>query len=70
MADPDGVAANRGLRLAAAEACAELDLELFAPPPERCTDNAAMIAYAGWLDLGDGLRSPMSLAPRADWPLG
>jgi N6-L-threonylcarbamoyladenine synthase len=64
-----GVAANRGLRKAAAEACAELDLELFAPPPDRCTDNAAMIAYAGWLDLRDGITSPMDLAPRADWPL-
>jgi N6-L-threonylcarbamoyladenine synthase len=65
-----GVAANRGLRRAAAEACAGLDLELHAPPPERCTDNAAMIAYAGWLDLKDGITSPMDLAPRADWPLG
>jgi N6-L-threonylcarbamoyladenine synthase len=64
-----GVAANRGLRLAAAEACAGLDLELFVPPPDRCTDNAAMIAYAGWLDLGDGITSPFDLAPRADWPL-
>ncbi|HUT76588.1 MAG TPA: tRNA (adenosine(37)-N6)-threonylcarbamoyltransferase complex transferase subunit TsaD, partial [Polyangia bacterium] len=64
-----GVAANQGLRRAAAEACAGLDLELFVPPPERCTDNAAMIAYAGWLDLQDGLTSPLDLAPRADWPL-
>jgi N6-L-threonylcarbamoyladenine synthase len=64
-----GVAANRGLRRRAAEVCEELDLELFAPPPPRCTDNAAMIAYAGWLDLRDGITSPLDLAPRADWPL-
>jgi N6-L-threonylcarbamoyladenine synthase len=42
-----GVAANRGLRAHAREACAQHGFELFVPPVASCTDNAAMIAYAG-----------------------
>jgi N6-L-threonylcarbamoyladenine synthase len=64
-----GVAANKGLRLHAAAVCAENELELYAPPPSRCTDNASMIAYAGLLALSRGERSPFDLAPRASWPV-
>lgn len=42
-----GVAANRGLRALAAEACQAHGVSLFVPPFASCTDNAAMIAYAG-----------------------
>jgi N6-L-threonylcarbamoyladenine synthase len=42
-----GVAANRGLRALAQQACAEVGVDLFIPPLASCTDNAAMIAYAG-----------------------
>ena len=42
-----GVAANRGLRALAQSACAPRGVELFVPPFASCTDNAAMIAYAG-----------------------
>jgi N6-L-threonylcarbamoyladenine synthase len=42
-----GVAANRGLRALAAELCQARGVELFVPPFASCTDNAAMIAYAG-----------------------
>jgi N6-L-threonylcarbamoyladenine synthase len=42
-----GVAANRGLRARAQERCAALGIELHVPPVSACTDNAAMIAYAG-----------------------
>jgi len=42
-----GVAANRGLRVRAKEACDEAGIALFVPPPVSCTDNAAMIAIAG-----------------------
>ena len=42
-----GVAANRGLRALAQESCARAGVELFVPPVASCTDNAAMIAYAG-----------------------
>ncbi len=41
-----GVAANSELRAAAGELCADLGVELHVPPPELCTDNAAMIAAA------------------------
>jgi len=64
-----GVAANDGLRAHAAEVCAGFDLELFAPPKERCTDNASMIAFAGEIALAAGERAPLDLAPRANWPL-
>jgi N6-L-threonylcarbamoyladenine synthase len=42
-----GVAANRGLRSALAEAARADGFGLFSPPPKRCTDNASMIAAAG-----------------------
>ncbi|MDD5306712.1 MAG: tRNA (adenosine(37)-N6)-threonylcarbamoyltransferase complex transferase subunit TsaD [Deltaproteobacteria bacterium] len=64
-----GVAANRGLRRHAADAAADKGLTLFVPPASRCTDNGAMIAYAGYLSLAAFETSPMDLAPRADWPL-
>ncbi len=64
-----GVAANKGLRKHAAEICAGLDLELFIPPPNRCTDNGSMIAYVGYLALKAGQRSEMDLSPKANWPL-
>jgi tRNA N6-adenosine threonylcarbamoyltransferase len=57
-----GVACNRGLRRRAAEACAKRGLSLFVPPPANCTDNAAMIAYAGAMRLGAGERDDWSLA--------
>ncbi|MBW2275917.1 MAG: tRNA (adenosine(37)-N6)-threonylcarbamoyltransferase complex transferase subunit TsaD [Deltaproteobacteria bacterium] len=64
-----GVAANNGLRTHAAEVCAGLELELFAPPPERCTDNASMIAFVGEIALAAKEHAPLDLSPRANWPL-
>jgi N6-L-threonylcarbamoyladenine synthase len=64
-----GVAANSGLRRHAKEVCEQRDLVLFAPPLKRCTDNASMIAYAGYLFLKDGKRDNLSVSPRASWPL-
>lgn len=49
-----GVAANRGLRALAAEACAKARVTLHVPPIASCTDNAAMIAYAGAQRLARG----------------
>ncbi len=64
-----GVAANAGLRQHAAAVAKERNLELFAPPIEHCTDNASMIAYAGYLSLQKGERSGADLSPRANWPI-
>ena len=43
-----GVAANRGLRAALEKACAPRGMRLHCPAFEFCTDNAAMVAFAGW----------------------
>lgn len=51
-----GVAANRGLRAHAAELARQAGVDLYVPPPRACTDNAAMIAYAGALRLAAGER--------------
>lgn len=61
-----GVAANRTLR-AALEAVS--DVPFFAPPLALCTDNAAMIAYAGLLAFEGGRRDDMTLSARPRWPL-
>jgi N6-L-threonylcarbamoyladenine synthase len=56
-----GVAANRGLRARAAELAARRGLSLFVPPIASCTDNGAMIAYAGAQRLLAGERDDRSL---------
>jgi N6-L-threonylcarbamoyladenine synthase len=58
-----GVAANRGLRARMAEVCARRDIALFVPPFASCTDNAAMIAYAGALRLARGERDDLRAGP-------
>jgi len=57
-----GVAANRGLRAALAEAARADGFTLFIPPPKRCTDNASMIAAAGSELLRRGERAGLDLA--------
>ena len=56
-----GVAANRGLRARAAALCEKAELALFVPPPASCTDNAAMIAYAGAMRFAAGERDDLHL---------
>ena len=63
-----GVGANQRLRARLQEAIEARGGDLFFPRPAFCTDNAAMIAYAGWARLSAGERSH-SLAARARWPL-
>jgi N6-L-threonylcarbamoyladenine synthase len=58
-----GVAANQELRARMKRACDAHGLALHVPPFASCTDNAAMIAYAGALRRIDGAEDGLDLAP-------
>ncbi len=64
-----GVAANQAIRKVLHRLAGEADTQLVAPPPALCTDNGAMIAWAGAERLALGLTDPLDVAPRARWPL-
>jgi len=69
LAVAGGVAANRTIRAALEEVADEADLPFVAPPLKLCTDNAAMIAWAGLERFRAGARDDMQLAARPRWPL-
>jgi N6-L-threonylcarbamoyladenine synthase len=64
-----GVAANKQLRAVLDAACAAEGFTLVVPPIALCTDNAAMIAWAGAERLALGMVDPLDFAARARWPL-
>ena len=64
-----GVAVNQPLRRALNRVAQEQGTVLVAPPPQLCTDNGAMIAWAGCERLARGLTDKLDVAPRARWPL-
>jgi len=64
-----GVAANQAIRKVLHRVAFEIGTMLVAPPPALCTDNGAMIAWAGAERLALGLSDPLDVAPRARWPL-
>jgi N6-L-threonylcarbamoyladenine synthase len=64
-----GVAANNAVRGALTALAAEHDLPFIAPPLWLCTDNAAMIAWAGAERFALGLTDPFDLPARPRWPL-
>ncbi|HEX8620478.1 MAG TPA: tRNA (adenosine(37)-N6)-threonylcarbamoyltransferase complex transferase subunit TsaD [Allosphingosinicella sp.] len=64
-----GVAANMSIRAALTALAKERGLPFVAPPLWLCTDNAAMIAWAGALRFDSGLTDPLDAPARARWPL-
>ncbi|MGJ0505834.1 MAG: tRNA (adenosine(37)-N6)-threonylcarbamoyltransferase complex transferase subunit TsaD [Methylocystis sp.] len=64
-----GVGANGAIRRALTRLCAESGLRFVSPPASLCSDNGAIIAWAGLERLKCGFTSELGFAPRARWPL-
>lgn len=64
-----GVAANQAIKAALQDTASAAGLSLVVPPPALCTDNAAMIAWAGLERFRLNKTDAMSVEPRARWPL-
>ncbi len=66
-----GVAANQAIRQALEHLASERNMRFVAPPLSLCTDNAAMIAWAGCerLESTDFHADPLDIAARPRWPL-
>ena len=64
-----GVAANQAIAARLHQICDEFDVTLAVPPARLCTDNAAMIAWAGIEYYRLNQPSSLSFAPRPRWPL-
>ncbi len=64
-----GVAANSALRQELTALAHKSGLDFVAPPMKLCTDNGAMIAWAGVERFKQGLTDPLDFKPRPRWPL-
>jgi N6-L-threonylcarbamoyladenine synthase len=66
-----GVSANQGLRLKLAQSAERQGFKLFYPRSEFCTDNGAMIAYAGYCRLkgGQGNSEELTFNATPRWPI-
>ena len=64
-----GVSANKQLRQTLAELMQQLGGEVFYPQPPFCTDNGAMIAYAGFLRLKQGQQQDLAIEVRPRWAM-
>ncbi|WP_320201385.1 tRNA (adenosine(37)-N6)-threonylcarbamoyltransferase complex transferase subunit TsaD [Agrobacterium sp. rho-13.3] len=65
-----GVAANQEIRRTLQELCDKNGFRFIAPPLQLCTDNAAMIAWAGLERMAKGLEpDDFDVQPRSRWPL-
>ncbi|MEJ1337669.1 MAG: tRNA (adenosine(37)-N6)-threonylcarbamoyltransferase complex transferase subunit TsaD, partial [Candidatus Sedimenticola sp. (ex Thyasira tokunagai)] len=64
-----GVSANRRLRERIQLMMEKERGQAYYPRPEFCTDNGAMIAYAGWQRLRVGQQEPLQFGARPRWPM-
>ena len=65
-----GVGANQALRQALGKLMTDIQGHVYFPKPEYCTDNGAMVAYAGCLHLLQGEKDvSQAIDVRARWPL-
>jgi len=62
-----GVGANQGLRRTLTALAKELGITVYYPRPIFCTDNGAMIAYAGYLRLAEGQQAPLGFKVQPRW---
>jgi N6-L-threonylcarbamoyladenine synthase len=69
LAVAGGVAANTLIRAMLETVCIKEGVRFLAPPLRLCTDNAAMIAWAGIERFRSGARDGMDLVARPRWPL-
>ena len=69
LAVAGGVAANQAIGKGLQGLAAEHGIPLVVAPPALCTDNAAMIAWAGLERFRLGITDPATFEPRARWPL-
>ncbi|MEQ1529752.1 MAG: tRNA (adenosine(37)-N6)-threonylcarbamoyltransferase complex transferase subunit TsaD, partial [Methylococcales bacterium] len=64
-----GVSANRQIRHALTQMATKAQAQIFFPRPEFCTDNGAMIAYAGCRRLMAGQHESLEIKARPRWPI-
>jgi len=64
-----GVGANGAIRRALTRLCAESGIRFISPPANLCSDNGAIIAWAGLERMKRGLTDDLAFAPRPRWPL-
>lgn len=64
-----GVSANKQLRADLAELMKQIGGDVFYPRPQFCTDNGAMIAYAGFLRLKNGEQTDLAVSVKPRWAM-
>lgn len=64
-----GVGANGAIRRALTRLCAETGLRFVSPPPALCSDNGAVVAWAGLERFARGMTDDLTFAARPRWPL-